>query len=217
LSIPRSPRRKGVLTRAERQAVTRAALLRSASRLICRPGMQGAAIDAIASAAGYTKGAFYANFDSKQGLFLAMLEEKFAAALAGLEATMPGAEEPAAEARHAAEAFLAYADSDPDWPRLYQEFAALASRDERFRKQMATRVRALRARMATVFEHWAASYGVKPMLPPQDVAAMTFFMADGFLMHRLIEPHIDERLYVQMANIFLQGLLAGAEGAVDSR
>jgi AcrR family transcriptional regulator len=173
--------------------------------------MQGASIDAIAAGAGYTKGAFYANFDSKKDLFLAMLEQKFATALADLEAAMPGAGVPETEAHNAAERFLAYADSDPEWPRLYQEFAALAARDSQFREQLSARVRELRARMAVVFEHWASSYGVKPVLAPEEVAAMTFFMADGFLMHRLIEPALDESLYPKMVDIFLQGLLAQIE------
>lgn len=170
--------------------------------------MQGASIDAIAADAGYTKGAFYANFASKQDLFLAMLEQKFATALADLQAAMPGAGVPAAEAHDAAERFLAYANSDPEWPRLYQEFAALAARDPPFREQLAARMRELRARVAAVFEQWAASYGVKPTLAPDEVAAMTFFMADGFLMHRLVEPSLDESLYPKMVGVFLQGMLA---------
>ncbi len=175
--------------------------------------MHGASIDAIAADAGFTKGAFYANFASKQDLFLTMLEQKFALALADLEAAMPGAGVPAAEAHRAAERFLAYANSDPEWPRLHQEFTALASRDASFREQMAARVRELRERMAAVFEHWAASYGVKPLLAPQEVAAMTFFMADGFMANRLIEPDLDEALYPKMVDVFLRGLLAQVQDA----
>jgi AcrR family transcriptional regulator len=179
--------------------------------------MQGASIDAIAADAGFTKGAFYASFASKQEMFLVMLDEKFATALAGLEEAMSGAGEPEEEAREAAEAFLAYANSDPEWPRLYQEFAAHAARDEEFRVELATRMRALRARMASLFEQWARSYGVVPALPHEDVATMTFFMADGFLLNRLIDPSIDEALYPTMVEIFLQGLLARVAGAEPSR
>lgn len=175
--------------------------------------MHGASIDAIASDAGFTKGAFYANFASKQDLFLTMLEDKFATALADLEGALPGAGIPAKEAHTAAERFLAYANSDPEWPRLYQEFTALAARDGHFREQLAARVRELRERMAAVFVHWADSYGVKPALEPREVAAMTFFMADGFLMNRLIEPDLDESLYPKMVGVFMQGLLAQLESA----
>jgi AcrR family transcriptional regulator len=195
-------------TRWERSDATRAALLRSASRSICELGMQGASIDRIAAEAGYTKGAFYAHFASKEDLFLAMLDEHFAAELERLDAVLAGAEEPTQEARRAAEDFLAYIDSDPQWRRLYQEFANHAARHEAFRAEFAARQRALRARMASVFERWAADYGVVPSLPAQDVAAMTVFMADGFLLNRIIDSTLEDALYGTMLEVFTRGLLA---------
>ena len=198
-------------TRDERRAATRAALLRSASRSICEHGMDGASIDRIAEEAGYTKGAFYANFASKEELFLVMLDEKFAAELERLETAMAGFGEPADEARQAAEEFLVYVDSDPEWPRLYQEFAAHAARNDAFRAEFAARQRALRAHMAEVFARWAAAFDLEPPLPPADIAAMTFFMADGFLLDRIIDPELDDRLYASMFEVFLRGLGAIAE------
>ena len=185
---PTRARRGAQPTRVERRATTRAALLRSASRSICEHGMDGASIDRIATEAGYTKGAFYANFASKEELFLVMLDEKFAAELERLEAAMAGSGEPVDEARRAAEEFLVYVDRDPEWPRLYQEFAAYAARNDAFRAEFAARQRALRARMADVFARWTSALDVEPSLPPADIAAMTFFMADGFLLDRIIDP-----------------------------
>ena len=208
---PTRARRGERPTRSERQAATRAALLRSASRSICEHGLHGASIDRIAAAAGYTKGAFYANFASKEELFLVVLDEKFAAELERLEAAMAGSGEPVDEARQAAEQFLLYVDRDPEWPRLYQEFAAHAARDEEFRAELAARQRALRARMAEVFARWASALGVEPALPHADVAAMTLFMADGFLLDRIIDPELDNRLYATMCEVFLRGLAATGE------
>lgn len=198
-------------TRAERGAATRAALLRSASHAICELGMHGASIDLIAERAGYTKGAFYAHFSSKEQLFLTMLDQKFAADLERLEAAMAGGGEATDQARHAAGEFLHYVYRDPEWPRLYQEFAAYAARNEDFRSQFAARQRDLRAGMADVFARWAASFGVKPHLDEHDVAAMTFFMADGFILSRIIDPELDERLYGEMVEVFTRGLLAMAD------
>lgn len=202
------PRRGAGPTRAERQAATRAALLRAATRSICEHGMEGASIDRIAAEAGYTKGAFYANFASKEDLFLVMLDEKFGAELDRLEQTMTGTGEPVAEARHAAEDFLAYVDRDPEWPRLYQEFALYAARNEDFRVKFAARQHELRARMADVFARWTETLGICPPIPPGDVAAMTAFMADGFLLQRTIDPALDRRLYGSMFEVFLTGLAA---------
>ncbi len=204
------------LTRAERGAATRAALLRSASHSICELGMQGASIDLIAERAGYTKGAFYVHFSSKEQLFLTVLEQKFAADLERLEATMAGAGEATDEARQAAVEFLHYLNRDPEWPRLYQEFAAYAARNEDFRAQFAGRQRELRAGMAEVFARWAASFGVQPPLDPGHLAAMTFFMADGFLIDRIIDPELEDSLYENMIEVFLRGLLAMAGAAPPS-
>ena len=205
-------RRSARPTRIERSDATRAALLRSASRSIVEHGMHGASIDRIAADAGYTKGAFYAHFASKEDLFLVMLDEHFAAELTRLDAVLAGTGEPAQEARHAAEGFLEHVDSDPEWRRLYQEFATHAARQDAFRVQFAARQRALRARMADVFTRWAAAFEFQPSVPAEDVAAMTFFMADGFLLDRLIDPALDDGLYATMFEVFLHGLVALAQG-----
>ena len=123
-------------SRVERSEETRAALLRSASRLICELGMHGASIDRIAADAGYTKGAFYAHFASKEDLFLVVLDEHFATELARLDVILAGAEDPAEEARKAAEDFLAHIDADPQWRRVYQEFATHAARHDAFRVEL---------------------------------------------------------------------------------
>jgi AcrR family transcriptional regulator len=197
-------------TRARRSDATRAALLRSATHAICELGMHGASVGLIAARAGYTKGAFYAHFASKEDMFLTLLDEHFAAETVRLDSVLTGAEEPVEEARRAAEGFLAHIDSDPEWRRLYQEFGVHAARNDAFRVEFAARQRLLRARMASIFERWAAAFGVVPSVPAADVAAMTFFMADGFLLDRIIDPALDPALYVTMFEVFLRGLLAMA-------
>jgi len=63
------------LTRSEAKARTRAALLTAARQVFTRVGYPGASLDQIAAEAGYTKGAVYAHFESKEDLFLALLAE----------------------------------------------------------------------------------------------------------------------------------------------
>ena len=195
-------------SRMQRSDETRAALVRCACKLICELGMQGASIDRIAAEAGYTKGAFYVHFASKEDMFLALLDEHFDAELARLDAVLQGAGEPAVEARRAAEGFLARIEADPEWRRLYQELANHAARNESFRERFAERQRALRVRMAEVFERWAADLGAKPSLPAADVAAMTMCMADGYLLNRIIDPELEEGLYGAMFEVFVHGLMA---------
>jgi AcrR family transcriptional regulator len=64
------------LTREESKAKTRAQLLRVAARLFVRNGFVATSLSEIAEEANLTKGAVYSNFESKEDLFLALLQER---------------------------------------------------------------------------------------------------------------------------------------------
>ncbi|MFL5906905.1 MAG: TetR/AcrR family transcriptional regulator [Solirubrobacterales bacterium] len=198
------------LTRNEKQAKTRSALLKSATKLICRKGITEASVDDVAKNAGYTKGAFYSNFKSKEELFLVMLDERYAAELEGLEAHLPGEGEPADEVRDSAEEFIRFIRSDPEWPKLYFEFVVYAARNPEFREELATRNRAMRERIAEVIRNWAADFPGQPPFSYEDLAMMLFCMADGFLIQQMIEPETDENLYGEMNTTFFRGIAVSA-------
>ncbi|MFI6484940.1 TetR family transcriptional regulator [Nonomuraea sp. NPDC050663] len=61
------------LTRAQRQELTRDAVLRAAGHEFAAHGYQDAKIDRIAARADLTRGAVYSNFPSKRALYLAVL------------------------------------------------------------------------------------------------------------------------------------------------
>src|ERR1700743_653113 len=61
------------LSRQESRLETKAKLLDSAAQLFARGGYEGASVDLIAENAGYSKGAFYSNFESKEAIFLELL------------------------------------------------------------------------------------------------------------------------------------------------
>lgn len=197
------------LTRREKQQRTRSALLKAAAKLFCQQGLEGTSVEQVAQAAGYTKGAFYANFRSKEELFLVMLDERFAQELARLDRALAGTQEPLEEAEAAAADFIHFA-SDEQWPRLYFQFVAHAVRHERFRKQLAMRQQAMRERLTELFCRWKEGVGHAPPIPLEDVTAMFFFMADGFLVDHMIDPSFSEELYATMVGVFLRGLEAMA-------
>jgi len=62
-------------TRAETKKNTRSLLLEAAQEAFTRVGYQGATLDGIAAAAGFTKGAVYAHFSCKEALFLELLAD----------------------------------------------------------------------------------------------------------------------------------------------
>src|SRR5260370_38241893 len=61
--------------RARRKAETRSLLLEAGLRLFAQRGFDGATLDDIADAAGFTKGAMYRQFPSKSDFLLALFEQ----------------------------------------------------------------------------------------------------------------------------------------------
>ena len=198
--------------RKERQAETRTSLLQSASKLFCKRGMERTSIEEISADAGYTKGAFYANFRSKEELFLVMLDEKFAAEIERIDEVLAGTEDPGEEARHATEDVMRLSYADPEWPKLFFEFAAYAARDENFRQELATRCRAMNERLAGILKRWSEDFPVEPPIPLIDIASMSSMIANGFMMQRLIDPELGEEMAGTMMAIYFLGLQAMASG-----
>jgi AcrR family transcriptional regulator len=75
----------------ERTAITRDLLLSAAEQLFARVGYEKAQVEEIAEAAGFSKGALYAHFKSKEELFLALYQTKTASSLAKLRHALDSA------------------------------------------------------------------------------------------------------------------------------
>ncbi len=60
-----------------RRRATRERLLDAATEVFAEDGLQGASVEAICARAGFTRGAFYSNFSSKEQLFLELLAREF--------------------------------------------------------------------------------------------------------------------------------------------
>jgi AcrR family transcriptional regulator len=203
------PRKR--LTRQEQQARTRSKLMTAARNVFTCKGMQQASIDEVAEEAGYTKGAFYANFKSKDELYLAMLDEGFEERIAEVERAFASDEEAPEQARHAAAEYASAVRADPDKARLFLEFANQALRDEGFREELLTRFATLRSRLAEVYRRRFEAYGVEPPVPVDRVVRMVIAMADGWAMWRMLEPDgVDDELFEAMMEIFTTGLGAHA-------
>lgn len=62
------------LTREQSQALTREKLLKSAGDVVARYSYDGASVERIAEEAGFSKGAFYSNFSSKEDILQQLLQ-----------------------------------------------------------------------------------------------------------------------------------------------
>lgn len=69
-----------------RRAKTREKLLEAGFRVLAREGLAGASIEEITEEAGFTRGAFYSNFASKEELFGAVIDNEMQKRLTAISA-----------------------------------------------------------------------------------------------------------------------------------
>ncbi len=81
------------LTREQSKALTRQKLIETARMLLVENGYHGCSVANIANAAGFSKGAFFANFASKESLLLEVLRQEEAAAISALRTIIEQAQD----------------------------------------------------------------------------------------------------------------------------
>jgi AcrR family transcriptional regulator len=172
------------MTRAERRAQTRAALVDAAAKVFVERGFGGASVEAIAAEAGYTRGAFYSNFASKEELFVALLQERgfelarsVARGGAGMTAGEVGASA-AAIHEHVAEWMV----------RLFLEVLAHAGRDPETRRLAAGFWSGTREIGAEQVRRLYAAAGREPPTDPREIASAFIALDVGLELQRYVDP-----------------------------
>jgi AcrR family transcriptional regulator len=181
-------RRRIRRTRAERKAETREELLEAAARVFARKGYAGASVDDIAEEAGFTVGALYSNFASKQDLFLAAFERHCDQDLAQIQAIMnsPGTLQERLDAY--SQQFVELTEEHRQWWLLSGELWLYAQRDPNAQARMASLEHKVRAIVADTLQREAARRGVPLPGPASEVAAAALALWCGLLRQRLLEP-----------------------------
>jgi AcrR family transcriptional regulator len=167
-------------------AETRQRLLDAALEVFARRGYEGASVKEVAEAAGYTTGALYAHFASKQALFLALLRERFATKVADLQAmTSPGdgTDLGALDRR-----FSSLREIEADWDLLATEFWLYAVRHDEARAPLVERNREFRAAVAELIGANLAAAGITSTTPLETIAAAVIALGDGLGITARLEP-----------------------------
>jgi AcrR family transcriptional regulator len=172
------------MTRAERRAQTRSALLDAAARVFVERGFGGASVEAIAAEAGYTRGAFYSNFASKEELFAALLQER------GFELARGVAREGAGltPAEIGTRAAAVHSDT-ADWLiRLFLEVLAHAGRNEDTRRLAAGFWSGTREIGAEQVARQYAAADREPPADPREIASAFIALDIGLTLQRYVDP-----------------------------
>ena len=106
---------------------TRDLLLRSAETIFVRDGYERAELGEIAALAGRTKGAIYAQFKSKEDLFIALFVERMSNYANRMYDLLPGSADTETNLKIFREFFLGTVE-DTSWNLLFLEFKLFAIR-----------------------------------------------------------------------------------------
>ena len=135
-------------TRVAMQAETREKLLDSARRAFGRKGFAGSSIDEIAEGAGFSRGAFYSNFSSKEDLAVELMGRQMALDMQRIAAMAGAAQGPVETlAKRLREAFPATVTIS-DWELSRLEMLMLARRNPVFAEKCQALYQPQRERVA---------------------------------------------------------------------
>jgi AcrR family transcriptional regulator len=178
------------LTPERRRAMTRQHLLDAATIVFTRQGFHGSTLDEVAATAGFTKGAVYSNFKSKDDLFLALLddhiERQFAVASEVLDSGPRDTSEQLPRIRELIRAGGFFWDDS--WNTLYLEFVLYSRRNPEAAAKLAASAQRTRAFVQEMIETEYANVGVTGNYPTDHLAEISLALFNGLGMDRLVDP-----------------------------
>jgi AcrR family transcriptional regulator len=167
---------------------TRQQLFQAAARVFEEHGIGAASIDAIASAAGLTRGAFYSNFSGKDDLIVAMLQEHVDRSLEFYRNLLAQRADRADFMAALEVAERTRQDLLGRAPLLHMELILFVARSAKRRPELAKRLRARRSLITEIITVTNQAGGWQDRFDPVWAGEMLLALEDGFRLHRLIDP-----------------------------
>jgi AcrR family transcriptional regulator len=180
--------RTAVLTRKERQEQTREQLVEAAARVFARRGYHRATVDEIAAQAGFTIGALYSNFETKEKLFLEIADRQVETRVTEISAVADAAVGDGEAGAEAAAQLRAFLEADPDWPLLFYEFWSLSVRNPEMGDELAGRRDAIRDALAETLKRVAKHHGFNLRFPAPVLATAIAACLNGLAFERAADP-----------------------------
>ncbi len=174
----------GRRSRSQAQA-TRARLLDAAFHIFARDGYEKATVDDVVREAGYSKGAFYVHFRTKEEVFLALLDAHGAAPLHDTPAQQPP---PLESPQTVFQSLLDIAQRDHGWSLMFYEFCAHAARNPVIAERLGRHFEGWRRDAAAALRRGQERGVVDPDLDVATAAAVLVAVAHGLPFQSRVAP-----------------------------
>ena len=184
--------------------MTRVRLIEAAEKLFVRKGFDDASVEEISETAGYSRGAFYSNFDNKEQVFLAVIDRRRPKVL---EEILQQASE-SAERIAAIREWFSNQWRLKDFIALRMEFSRRAMRDRSVRKHLSELLRQeLETYSASVGQYLGAKDGV-PTHRPEVVVLALLAVAHGLGSLAVDAGPEWEHMYTEAATLVFDRMTA---------
>lgn len=200
------PRR---LTRAESKELTRNRLLDAAAQTFARRGYAAASVEEIAEAAGFSIGAVYSNFGSKDELFSALMHDRSNNQIGDIGAIIETANAQSTDPFTAlGQMLIAIADKDIETAVLRTEFWLHAVRNPELMQIEASAsdntLEAVRGILSDLLDRNGVDVSAVPV---DDFAITTVALFSGLIRQRRIDPaRVSEAMFGQALRWQIAGM-----------
>ena len=168
---------------------TRARLLEGALEVFAERGFHGASVEDICERAGFTRGAFYSNFASKDELVLALFQATTDRLLEQIAALLP---ELANQPGTLLDAVLGLLDEAPadqrQWHLISTEFTLHALRDPEAARALNKQRAMFRDSLTRLVEETTETSGLTLSVPAEQFVRMVIALHEGARSQSLLEP-----------------------------
>lgn len=191
------------LTRAESQARTRELLIATARELFLRDGYHATTLEKVADAAGFSKGAVYSNFATKDELCQVVIDAVRGAQIQAIFAAFTS--EGTVEDRLAVfEAWAERTIGDPGWTLLEAEFAIHAARrDPGLRAQVVAGGKVAEDGLRFLIGQELKQRPRELPLPVDEIVEALLSLGIGLGLRRAIDPALSPRSLTDVIRLVL--------------
>ena len=203
------------LTRAEQRELTRQRLIEAAGRVFCRMGFEAAPIDVIAEEAGFSRGAFYSNFESKDELFVELISHHLDAEIDTLSRALDRIKS-ADDLAPAIERRYRVLGEDDSWCLLTTEFQLYTMRGGMKADQFGEIYESYRQRIGELIATHFERLGIESNLTPYEFGVSEIALSHGLALQRAANRTLKATLPARALATFVRGALADRRSSPPS-
>src|SRR3989337_4325952 len=174
--------------RRRRREETRGRLMEAAIAIFARSGFDRATVDEIVREAGFSKGAFYVHFESKEDLFWAMLEERISRQQETFRRAVGHTQPLADNVRMILSGVFGLLREDPLWGSLFPEFGAHALRNEKVRQRLAAMYLRWRELIAQILSEGRRAGRIRTGIDVKLIGTVPIPAVEGSIMQSRLAP-----------------------------